>query len=206
MILLDKSSQKEAKLINAYIGNLYIQWSLPAASAKDFARATELLDSAAQYSPVNPEVYYHYAQNHFEQKNYSSVVEFISKALNYDKDNQYTVKYLLLLSQAQHELGNFFEEKKALSDLLNIDGKNAEGLYRLGLMYVAHHDIKNAEESFEKAITYDPELISAKYNLALLCEGNNRDRAKELYMEILEQDPNHIEAKTALADITNSGG
>lgn len=205
MILLDKAAPKEAKLINAYIGDLYIKWSIPAANAKDFPRATELLDMAAQYSPVNPEVYYRYAVNHFEQKNFSNVVEFITKALNYDKDNQYTVKYLLLLSQAQHELGNFFEEKKALSDLLNIDSKNAEGLYRLGLMYVAHHDVKNAEESFEKAITYEPDLIPAKYNLALLCEGNNKDRAKELYMEILEQDPNHAEAKIALADLTNGG-
>ena len=205
MILLDKAAPKEAKLINAYIGDLYIKWSIPAANAKDFPRATELLDMAAQYSPVNPEVYYRYAVNHFEQRNFSNVVEFITKALNYDKDSQYTVKYLLLLSQAQHELGNFFEEKKALSDLLNIDSKNAEGLYRLGLMYVAHHDVKNAEESFEKAITYEPDLIPAKYNLALLCEGNNKDRAKELYMEILEQDPNHAEAKIALADLTNSG-
>ena len=205
IILLDKATPKEAKQINAYIGDLYIQWSLPAANAKDYPKATELLDLATQYSPVNPEIYYHFAYNHFEQKNYTSVVEFITKAMNYDKDNLYIVKYLLLLSQAQHELGNFFEEKKALSDLLNIDPKNAEGLYRLGLMYVAHHDVKNAEESFEKAITYDPDLIPAKYNLALICEGNNRDRAKELYMEILEQDPNFIEAKTALADITNGG-
>ena len=205
LILLDKASPKEAKLINAYIGELYIQWSLPAASAKDYMKATELLDLAAQYSPVNPEVYYRYAYNHFEQRNFSNVVEFITKALNYDKENQYTVKYLLMLSQAQHELGNFFEEKKALSDLLNIDNKNAEGLYRLGLMYAAHHDIKNAEESFEKAITYEPDLIMAKYNLALIYENSNRDRAKELYMEILEQDPNFIEAKNALADMTNTG-
>lgn len=206
MILLDKASPKEAKVVNAYIGDLYIQWSLPAARAKDFIKATDLLEHASQYSPVNPEIYYHFAYNNYEQKNYTNVVEYINKALNYNKDEQNTVKYLLLLSQAQHELGNFFEEKKALSDLLNIDDKNAEGLYRLGLMYIAQHDVKKAEESLEKSIAYNPELIQAKYNLALLCEGNNRDRAKELYMEILEQDPNHIEAKTALADITNSGG
>ena len=205
LILLDKANPKEAKSINALIGDLYIKWSHPASNAKDFLRATELLELAAQYSPVNPEVYFCFANNHFEQKNYTNTVEYITKALNYDKDNANTVKYLLLLSQAQHELGNFFEEKKALSDLLNIDSKNAEGLYRLGLMYVAHHDIKNAEESFEKAITYEPDLIPAKYNLALLCEGNNRDRAKELYMEILEQDPTHEEAKNALTDLTDGG-
>ena len=206
LVLLDKATPKEAKQINGLIGDLYIKWSLPAAAAKDYEKATSYLDLAAQYSPVNSEVYYHYAINHFDQKNYTSVVENITKALNYDKDNIYTVKYLLLLSQAQHELGNFFEEKKALSDILNIDNKNAQALYLLGLMYAAHHDIKNAEESFEKAITYEPDLIQAKYNLALIYENSNRDRAKELYMEILEQDPNFAEAKNALTDMTNSGG
>ena len=201
LVLLDKATPKEAKQINALIGDLYIKWALPALNAKDYTKVKELLDLAAQYSPVNPEVYYYYAYTNFEQKNWANTVEFIGKAINYDKDKVNTVKYLLLLSQAQHELGNFFEEKKALSDLLNIDDMNAEGLYRLGLMYVAHHDIKNAEESFEKAITYEPDLIQAKYNLAILCEGNNRDRAKELYMEILEQDPTFTEAKNALADM-----
>ena len=206
LILLDKSTQKEAKQINTLIGDLYIHWSIPYTESDDFVKAFELLDHAAQYSPVNPEVYYQFAYNHSLQKNFSNVVEFITKALNYDKENQYTVKYLLVLSHAQHELGNFFEEKKALTDLLNIDDKHPEGLYRLGLMYATHHDIKNAEEAFEKAISYNPEMISAKYNLALIYENSNRERAKELYMEILEQDPSFIEAKNALADMSDTGG
>lgn len=206
LILLDKATQKEVKVVNGLIGDLYIKWSMPYTAQKDYTKALELLESAVQYSPVNPEVYYQYAYNHFEQKNFSNVVEFITKALNYDKENQFTVKYLLILSQAQHELGNFFEEKKALSDLLNIDSKNAEGLYRLGMMYAAHHDIKNAEEALEKAITYNPEMIHAKYNLALIYENSNRDKAKELYMEVLEQDPTFIEAKNALADMSETSG
>ena len=206
MILLDKATQKEAKQINGLIGDLYIKWSIPSTEAQDYVKALDMLDHAVQYSPVNPEVYYQYAYNHFEQKNFSNVVEFLTKALNYDKDNKYTVKYLLMLSQAQHELGNFFEEKKALTDLLNIDDKNPEGLYRVGLMYASQHDIKNAEEAFEKAISYDPELIQAKYNLALIYENSNRERAKELYMEVLEQDPSFIEAKNALTDMSDSGG
>ena len=204
MILLDKATQKEVKLINSLIGELYIKWSIPSTEAKDYVRALELLESASQYSPVNPEVYFHFALNNYEQKNYPNVVEFINKALNYDKDGNYKPKYLLMLSEAQHELGNFFEEKKALTDLLNIDGKNPEGLYRLGLMYAAQHDIKNAEEAFEKAISYNPELIQAKYNLALIYENSNKEKAKELYMEVLEQDPTFAEAKNALTDL--SGG
>ena len=206
LILLDKATQKEVKLVNTLIGELYIKWSIPFTEAKDYTRALELLEAASQYSPVNPEVYYHYAVNNFDQKNYTNVVEFINKALNYDKDALYKPKYLLMLSEAQHELGNFFEEKKALTDLLNIDEKNPEGLYRLGLMYAAQHDIKNAEDAFEKAITYNPELLHAKYNLALIYENSNKERAKELYMEVLEQDPSFIEAKNALTDLSGGEG
>ena len=71
-------------------------------------------------------------------------------------------------------------------------------------MYVAQHDTKNAEEYFKKALQYDPELIKAKYNLALIYESNNRDKAKELYIEVLEQDPSFEEAKNALADLATS--
>lgn len=202
LVLLDKASSKEAKAVNGYICELYIKWSEVASDVKDYPRAKELLDLALQYNPVNSEAYFHIASNNFEQKNYGGAVEYINKALNYDKDNAYHAKYLLLLSQAQHELGNFFEEKKALTDLLAIDGKNAQGLYRLGLMYAAQHDIKNAEESFKNAINYDPDLIQAKYNLALLYESSNRDKAKELYMEVLEQDPSFVEARNALTDLS----
>ena len=202
LVLLDKASSKEVKLVNGYICELYIRWSEDASEVKDFIRAKELLDLALQYSPVNSEAYYHIASNNYEQKNYGGTVEFVTKAINYDKDATYHAKYLLLLSQAQHELGNFFEEKKALTDLLAIDDKNAQGLFRLGLMFAAQHDIKNAEEAFRNAITYDPDLIHAKYNLALLYENSNKDKAKELYMEVLEQDPSFIEAKNALADLS----
>ena len=89
---------------------------------------------------------------------------------------------------------------------MNIDGKNPEGLYRLGLMYAAQHDIKNAEEAFGKAISYNPELIQAKYNLALIYENSNKEKAKELYMEVLEQDPTFVEAKNALTDLSGGDG
>ena len=78
------------------------------------------------------------------------------------------------------------------------------GLYRSGLMYVTQHDTKNAEEAFKKALQYNPDLIQAKYNLALIYESNNRDKAKELYIEVLEQDPGFEEAKNALSDLASS--
>ena len=204
ILLLDKATQREAKTVNLLLCELYIKWAIDMTEQGKFDESYENLKNAAQYNAINPEIYYNVANNNYIQKNFTSCVEAVNKAIEYDKQNEYKAKYLLLLSEAHHQLGNFFEEKKALTDLLKFDDKNPSGLYRVGLMYAAQHDFKNAEEAFKKAILYNPELIQAKYNLALLYENNNRDKAKELYMEVLEQDPSFEEAKNALADLSTS--
>lgn len=204
LALLDKATQKEAKSVRSLICDLYIVWADDLASQGNFDESYKHLNDAAEYNPLNPEIYYHRALNNIEQKNYTTAVELLQKALEYDKFNDYRSKYFIKLSEAHHYLGNFFEEKKALSDLLKMDPNNPMGLYRSGLMYVAQHDTKNAEECFKNALENDPDLIQAKYNLALLYESNNRDKAKELYMQVLEQDPNYEEAKNALADLASS--
>lgn len=204
LALLDKATQKEAKEVRCLICELYIKWAIEMASTGNYDTSFRYLQDAAEYNTLNPEIYYNEALNHIAQKNYTGAVELIHKALDYDKQKTNHTKYLLTLSEAHHNLGNFFEEKKALSDLLKIDGKNPMGLYRSGLMYIAQHDAKNAEEYFKKALEYDSNLIKAKYNLALIYESNNRDKAKELYIEVLEQDPSFEEAKNALADLSTS--
>ncbi len=204
LALLDKATQKEAKSVRLLICELYIQWAVNKAEKKEYDESFEYLNTATQYNALNPEIYYNYALNQIALKNYASAVEYLHQALDYDKTKENYPKYLLKLSEAHNYLGNFFEEKKALSDLLKIDEKNPMGLYRSGLLHVAQHDTKNAEECFKKALLYDPDLLKAKYNLALLYEINNRDKAKELYIEVLEQDPSFEEAKNALADLTSS--
>ena len=203
-LLLDKATPREAKTVNLLLCELYIKWAVDMSEQNKFDESFEYLKNATQYNTLNPEIYYNVAKNNYKKKDFTACVEAINKALEYDKQNEYKSKYLLMLSEAHHQLGNFFEEKKALTDLLKYDDKNPEGLYRVGLMYTAQHDIKNAEDAFKRAILYNPELIQAKYNLALLYESNNRDKAKELYMEVLEQDPTFEEAKNALADLSTS--
>lgn len=204
LALLDKSTQKEAKDIRVLICELYIHWAIDDASQEKYESSYRHLDSAMDYNPLNSEIYYNKAVNNMAQKNFAAAVELLHRALEFDKQTTFHAKYYLMLSEAHHNLGNFFEEKKALSDLLKIDDKNPMGLYRSGLMYVSQHDTKSAEENFKKALQYDPNLINAKFNLALLYESNNRDKAKELYIEILEQDPSFDEAKRALADLATS--
>jgi len=204
LLLLDKALPKEAKQVNLLICELYIKWAVEKAEKGLYEESFIKLDNAAQYNLINPEIYYNRAKNNFNQKNYAATVENSNKAIEYSKEDEPKSKYLILLSDAHHELGNFFEEKKALTDLLKIDNSNAAGLLRLGVMYAAQNDTKNAEETFKRAIEQDPDLIQAKYHLALLYENNSKDKAKELYMEILEQDPQFIEAKNALDDLTSN--
>ena len=202
-ILLDKSTPKEAKSIRSLICDMYILWAIDYIDDKKYAKALELLDKAYSYNVLNSELYYNKALVNFEQKNFTTCVEFLNNALKYDKSNTFHIKYFLKLSEAHHELGNFFEEKKALSDLLKIDPDNAMGLYRSGLMYVSQHDSKNAEECFNKALDKDPHLTLAKYNLALLYENNNREKAKSLYIEVLEENSDFLEARNALNELTS---
>lgn len=202
--LLDKATQKEAKNVRALLCEMYISWAIDAYEREDYDSAFSYLSKATDYDPLNPEIYFNRAVVHFKQKNYNLCVESLTSALEYDKFNKFHAKYLLKLAYAHHELGNFFEEKKALSDLLKIEPKNTDGLYRSGLMYMAQHYTKNAEECFNQVLQNDPNFVGAKYNLALIYEGNNRERAKELYKEVLEEDPSFTEAKTALAELSAS--
>lgn len=204
LALLDKATQKEAKSVQLLICELFIQWAINDVSQKRYEEAFKHLNDAIEYNTLNPEIYYNKAMILIQQKDYTNAVELLNRALEYDKQKTFHTKYFLTLSEAYHHLGNFFEEKKSLSDLLKLDDKNPMGLYRSGLMYVTQHDTKNAEEYFKKALQYNPELTLAKYNLALIYESNNRDKAKELYIEILEQDPTFEEAKRALADLAMS--
>lgn len=202
--LLDKATQKEAKSLRSLICDLYIAWAIDMSEHGNFDNSYHYLNEASQYNTVNSEIYYNIALNKIKQKDPAASIDYIHKALEYDREKTNHTKYYLTLSEAHHILGNFFEEKKALSDLLKIDDKHAMGLYRSGLMYVSQHDTKNAEEYFKKALNTDPDLSQAKYSLALIYENNNRDKAKELYIEILEQDPSNEEVKTALANLSSS--
>lgn len=204
LALLDKATQKEAKSVRLLICELYIKWSIDDFNKGNYEDSAEHLDDAIEYNALNSEIYYNKALNQLAQRNYGTAIELLRRALEYDKQKTFHAKYYLTLSEAHHNLGHFFEEKKALSDLLKIDDKNPMGLYRSGLMSVAQHDTKNAEDYFKRALQSDPNLIRAKYNLALIYESNNRDKAKELYIEVLEQDPSFEEAKNALADLATS--
>ncbi len=201
--LLDDADQKEAKEIRAKICELYIDWAMHKERGKNFDdnEALKYLTSAMQYDALNPKVYYNFAMISMKNSNYSDAVMYLLKALEFEKDKTEACQYYIKLSECHHQLGNVFEEKKALADLLSIDNENASGHMKMGILYHSQQDIKNAEESLTKAIYLDDSLIDAKYYLALIYENYDKEKANKLYQEILEQDPTYKNARLALTEI-----
>ena len=109
-VLLDKATPKEAKTVNLLLCELYINWAIDMANQEKYDESFELLKNATQYNAINPEIYYNVAENYYKLRNYTNTVESVNKAIEYDKQNEHKAKYLLLLSEAHHQLGNFFEE------------------------------------------------------------------------------------------------
>ena len=152
LTLLDKATQKEAKNIHLIICDMYIDWAIFNSEHDELDESYKHLDNALEYNPLNSEIYYNKALNKITQRDYAASVEFLHKALEYNKTKDMHPKYYLKLSEAHYYLGNFFEEKKALNDLLKIDEKNPMGLYRTGLMYAKQGDTKSAEEALKMAV------------------------------------------------------
>lgn len=201
--LLDEADQKEAKEIRAKVCELYIDWAMKDIKNKNYdeKEAIKNLTNAMNFDTLNSDVYFNFAIVSVKGQNFNDAVTYLLKAIEYAKNNEDLAKYYIKLSDCHHNLGNVFEEKKALSDLLAIDDKNAIGHMKMGILYQTQQDLKNAEDSLTKAIELDDTLLDAKYYLALIFENNDREAAAKLYMEILENDPTYINARNALNEL-----
>lgn len=204
--LLDNADQKEAKEVRFNICELYIDWAMNDPNDKKHENSLKNLTLAMQFDALNPSVYYNFALVSMEAGNYNDAVAYLLKAIEFTKSKEDKCEYYIKLSICHNNLGNVFEEKKALSDLLRLDPNSPMGHLKMGILYQSQQDIKNAEESLLKALQFDSNLLDAKYHLALIYENHDKDKANALYMEILSLDPTYINARNALTEfsITNS--
>ena len=202
--LLDAADQKEAREIRNKICELYVDWAMKDSNTSKFdeKEAVKNLSNAMQYDALNPNVYYNFALVSMKGQNYNDAVSYLLKAIEFAKNNEELCNFYIKISECHHSLGNVFEEKKALSDLLTIDDENAVGHMKMGILYQTQQDLKNAEDSLLKAISLNDSLLDAKYYLALIYENSDKERANKLYHEILEQDPRYVNAINALTEVT----
>lgn len=79
--------------------------------------------------------------------------------------------------------------------------KNTYLFTKLGAVFVALEDIESAEEAFCEALVLDGDNEEAMYNLALLYETTNPERAAQLLAQAVDKDPEYGLAHQALGKL-----
>ncbi|MDP8260672.1 MAG: tetratricopeptide repeat protein [Candidatus Gygaella obscura] len=93
----------------------------------------------------------------------------LSNAYNYANNNQ--------ISLASREYRK----------VLDLDSKNKDALFNLGVVYLNNHNVKHAIANFEKLVELDPNDAQALYNLALCySKMHNKKQTEFYYLKYLE--------------------
>ena len=88
--------------------------------------------------------------------------------------------------------------------MVDVDYKNEEALYAIGVSYMQMDSLKQAYKYFGIAIKMDPKYAEAYYKKGRCAEEfNNKEEARSLYQQCLNIKPNY---KLALDGMKRLGG
>lgn len=101
-----------------------------------------------------------------------------------------------------YEQGEIKEAIKALRAAVKSDESDALAFYHLGLAYTAQEDLKDARQSFEKALKLRPDFVDARAALAhALLLLNKRPEAGREAEQVLKADERHALAHYVLGEV-----
>ncbi len=124
-----------------------------------------------------------------------------------------------LLARVYLSIGEFDKALQLLKEAHEADPQNAKILSDTGFLYLeksrsAKEDsdkltfVADAVDYFDRALAVDPGLLPARFNKAIATEIYLPNRAKELWQDYLQRDPESgwaVEAKTHLNALSKSG-
>jgi tetratricopeptide (TPR) repeat protein len=95
--------------------------------------------------------------------------------------------------------GKFDDAEKSYTRSLQLDAKNVEALYHLGVINQQKGKNKEAIDFYLRAIKEDDKHVLAHYNLATIYEKDNKKAdAKKYYEACLKLDPKNANAQKGL--------
>ena len=103
--------------------------------------------------------------------------------------------------EASWGLGDLRTANSYFQTAVEIYPEDAHARARWGGLYLATHQDSDAVKLFEEALSLDPELAEAKLGLASVSAGRFEDRARELINEVLEKNPERVDAHLLLAQM-----
>jgi tetratricopeptide (TPR) repeat protein len=103
--------------------------------------------------------------------------------------------------EASWSLGDLRTANSYFQTAVEIYPEDALARARWGGLYLATHQDSEAVKLFEESLSLDPDLADAKLGLASVSAGRFEERARELIDEVLEAEPERLDAHLLLAQM-----
>lgn len=170
-----------------------------ALAKKQFAKAAEHFEKAAQISPDSAAIRTELGLARLVQGDQRALADLQAAAAMEGSGNRADAAIILhQLKQKQ-----FDAALASIAALEKKQGTNPITWNYRGAAYLAKKDSAKARESFGQALKLDPAFFPAAANLAQLdLRDNKRAAARKRFEDILKADPKHLNAMLALADFS----
>jgi tetratricopeptide (TPR) repeat protein len=93
----------------------------------------------------------------------------------------------------------FHDALKAFDEASSADPGSTEPLARLGALFLSKYDSPSAQAEFQKVLAINPRHPAALLGLAEALEFDGASGASNILSQLLEVNPNHVEARALLA-------
>jgi len=148
-------------------------------------------------SPGNPHASFYLAESLMEQKEYARALEYFRQIIERTHHHWDWVYYQMGLTYI--ELDDLVSAKQYLLKAFQVNPSSALALNALGTVSFREKDLKAAREYFLKALEKNSYCMPAMLNLAdLYWMSEQKDKALDLYQEILHLDPFHKEREALI--------
>ncbi|MBW6440891.1 tetratricopeptide repeat protein [Patescibacteria group bacterium] len=132
----------------------------------------------------------------FDEKNYSSALDFFKKAIDEEPNN---INYLTEYAITNYRLKNYSEAIKTYQRIIVIDENSVSSYNSIGNIYWIMENYDAAENNFKKAIEINPSIISAYNNYALMLDEKGQiEEAKEILQQGMEANSENTELKLTM--------
>lgn len=153
-----------------------------------FEKAEEYFNKAFSVSENNIDAGYNLAKVLFDKGLYPEAEKLLLNLLKFSEDD----RVFALLAEISYVNKNLEDAIKYYSYAIRVNPKEAEHLYKLGVVYSLKGFMNEAEQSYCRAVTLDGENILYNYTLAYFYYANNKMQlAENLADYILTINSNH---------------
>jgi tetratricopeptide (TPR) repeat protein len=85
------------------------------------------------------------------------------------------------------QAGRWRDAENHFNNALSVDGRNTDALFMLGQAKAGRGDLKGAQRAYERALKVDPNLITARRELAVVLAKENHPDDAKAQLDILQQ-------------------